>query len=228
MNDISQNLSPAYRQTPEYSKASSIAAKEQAKVRHVSDGDTSRRAPIAVSNLDLSPAAIGGLFRKAALAGLPIWIECGERLKAKRLSLPRGAWLPWIDASAEILGFGERTAQLLIKATAFRPQLTSDLTQADALKINRLIWGNSAPKPAPQISLKPDPSIVAIVPATAPPEPLFGQAADAAMEKVSGELKAEKLNTARLEVQVADLTHSIEKLEAENKVLRERIASIGT
>jgi hypothetical protein len=145
IHDITQNLSPSYRQTPEYTKASSIAAKE--KVRHASAGDISRRAPIVISNLDVSPQAIGQLFKKANVSLL----ECGHRLLAKRTPMEHGAWLPWLEANKEILGFGERTAQLLIKAAKAFPQPASDLEPAEALKISRQIWGHT-PKPAPQIS----------------------------------------------------------------------------
>ena len=140
-------------------------------MRYGRDGDTSRReavkALIPVSNLDVSPEAIGGLFRKANGSLL----ECGHRLLAKRISMQHGEWLPWLEANSEILGFGERTAQLLIKAAKTSPQLTSDLPDAE---LNRLIWGNTS-KPAPRISLEQaaasflpmDESIVATVPATA-------------------------------------------------------------
>jgi len=63
--------------------------------------------PIASINpSDLSPRAIGGLFQKAHASHVDtarFLIQCGERLKDKRASLPHGAWLPWIEANREIL-----------------------------------------------------------------------------------------------------------------------------
>lgn len=122
-----------------------------------------RRMPAA----DLSPHSIGGLFSRAKAAcmeSVPYLIECGERLKAKRATLNHGEWLPWVEANRETLGFGERTAQLLIKGAATNPKSTADLTPQAALKISRMIWGNAVPKAAPRLISRP-------VDLPEPPEP---------------------------------------------------------
>src|SRR5258708_410436 len=66
--------------------------------------------PVALINPgDLSPQAIGGLFRKAHtthVESVHFLIQCGQRLHERRESLPHGEWLPWIDANCETLGFG--------------------------------------------------------------------------------------------------------------------------
>jgi ParB family chromosome partitioning protein len=104
--------------------------------------------------LDNEASAIGGLFRKAHAThvdSVRYLFQCGERLREKKTTLSHGGWLPWLEANREILGFGERTAQLLIKGANSNPQLasdsqnpklTADLPPAECLKINRKIWGN--------------------------------------------------------------------------------------
>jgi hypothetical protein len=157
-------FNPQYRDSEEFSEAKKAASKDRRNMKYASDGDVSRRALIVACNI--SAEEIGGLFKKANGSLL----ECGHRLLAKRTSMQHGEWLPWLEANSEILGFGERTAQLLIKAAKTFPQLTSDLPDAE---LNRLIWGNTS-KPAPRISLEQaaasflpkDESIVATVLAT--------------------------------------------------------------
>lgn len=90
-------------------------------------------------------ANIGALFRKAHAThvdSVRYLIECGQRLQAKRESLKHGEWLPWIAANKEALGFGESTARKLIAGTVRYQELATDLAPADALKINRAIWGH--------------------------------------------------------------------------------------
>lgn len=111
------------------------------------------------SSPDLSPDTIGGLFRQAHathIESVRFLIECGQLLKAKKDSLNFREWLPWLEENREALGFGERTAQLLMKAADSNPQLTSDLTPADVLRINRGIWGNSPEKRAAPLSRQAD------------------------------------------------------------------------
>lgn len=102
---------------------------------------------------DVSAQTIGALFRRAHAThvdSVRYLVQCGERLFQKREGLAHGEWLPWLEDNRETLGFGERTAQLLIKGAKSNPQLTSDsnpklasdLPPAECLKINRKIWGN--------------------------------------------------------------------------------------
>jgi hypothetical protein len=107
------------------------------------------------SDTTLSPVAIGDLFLQARathVESVSYLFECGRRLQQKRESLKRGDWLPWLRANEQMLGFGERTAQLLMKASATNPQLTSDLPPAEAAAINRRIWGNDRPRKPKAIS----------------------------------------------------------------------------
>lgn len=71
-------------------------------------------------------------------------IETGRLLIAKKAIEPRGKWLLWLQANANVLGFSDRTANLLMKAARKYPQLTADtpLDPAQACEINRDIWGN--------------------------------------------------------------------------------------
>jgi phage N-6-adenine-methyltransferase len=99
---------------------------------------------------DKDATEIGDLYRKARMSlvdSVRFCIECGKRLKVKRDSLPRGAWLPWLRDNAEVLGFESRqTAHLLMKAAA-NVKLTLHLTEADAAAISRQIWGNTDDEP---------------------------------------------------------------------------------
>jgi phage N-6-adenine-methyltransferase len=86
---------------------------------------------------------IGDLYRKgksSMVDSVRYLIEAGQQLAAKKGSLGHGAWLPWLEANADALGFGERTARLLMGGA--NRKLTADLSEEDALSLNREIWGN--------------------------------------------------------------------------------------
>jgi hypothetical protein len=86
---------------------------------------------------------IGDLYRKGKSSmaeSVRYLIEAGRMLKAKQDSLNHGEWLPWLEANEEALGFGERTARMLMRGS--NRKLTSDLTEEKALQISREIWGN--------------------------------------------------------------------------------------
>ena len=69
-------------------------------------------------------------------------IECGQRLIAKKETLKRGEWLPWLEQNADVLGFDSpRTAQILIKG-ASNTKLASHLDEASAVALSRKLWGN--------------------------------------------------------------------------------------
>jgi phage N-6-adenine-methyltransferase len=70
-------------------------------------------------------------------------IEAGQRLAEKKASLGRGEWLPWLEANYEVLGFGPRTAQRLLKLGDSKYEVNVALDEADAVQISRLIWGNT-------------------------------------------------------------------------------------
>ena len=138
---------------------------------------------------DLSPQAIGGLFQKAHSTHVDmvrLLVQCGRSLIGKRESLPHGQWLPWLENNRETLGFGELTAQRLMKAA--NTSLAKDLEPAEALRINRQIWGH-APK-AKRVVSESSRSADQIArglafssPATAPDSGDWKEAAHAMMEK---------------------------------------------
>jgi hypothetical protein len=68
-------------------------------------------------------------------------VEAGRRLAEKRDSLDYGEWLPWLEANADALGFGERTARRLMGAARNRTP-ASDLDEEAAIQLSRLIWGH--------------------------------------------------------------------------------------
>jgi phage N-6-adenine-methyltransferase len=64
-------------------------------------------------------------------------------LIAKKDGLEHGQWLPWLKANAEVLGFKDRAANLLMKWAAANPQLTADLDfDTAAAASSRQLWGN--------------------------------------------------------------------------------------
>jgi len=94
---------------------------------------------------DTDAYQISALFIRAKgsmLDGLKYYIECGVKLKAVKDSLAHGQWLPWLKENEEVLGFEERAAQRLVKV-ASKATLTTDLDDAEALEISRLLWGNA-------------------------------------------------------------------------------------
>ena len=113
---------------------------------------------LTADTLELFPGSeaslIGRLYRQARINfvdSVKLLIECGERLKAQKDKLSHGEWTPWLEANENELGFGDRTARMLMDA-ASRPfstkrKLASDLTEEDALAVSRQIWGHREPEP---------------------------------------------------------------------------------
>ena len=107
------------------------------------------QSPIAASE-------IGSLFRKAREAHADTvrhLIEVGNKLREVRDSIPHGGWLLWVKQHESDLGFGERTARVLMSAALTYRQSTADLSDDEAAKLNRRIWGNERetsllPRPA--------------------------------------------------------------------------------
>jgi hypothetical protein len=84
----------------------------------------------------------GGLMVDAIKARL----ECGHRLIAKKQEQGHGCWLQWLKANRKVLGFGEDAAERMMRAARANSALTRNMTEAEALKLSRNLWGN-APKP---------------------------------------------------------------------------------
>ena len=104
---------------------------------------------ITRGNTDPDATEIGELYARARgsmVDAVRQAIACGEKLIAKKKHFAHGHWNQWLEANAEILGFGERTARMLMKAASNR-QLASDLDDATALAISRKIWGHAQPQP---------------------------------------------------------------------------------
>ena len=59
------------------------------------------------------------------------FIACGKELIARKASMKHGEWTPWLKANEKVLGFGESTAQRLMKFASV-PTTTTEL------------WGNTA------------------------------------------------------------------------------------
>jgi len=102
-----------------------------------------RRAALA----DKEAAEIGTLYTKAKVSfveSVRSLDRIGQKLTEKKTDLAHGEWLVWLEANADLLGFGERTAQLLMKGHAkLKEKLTADLTEAEAIYLNRLFWNNA-------------------------------------------------------------------------------------
>ena len=101
------------------------------------------QAPVAT--IDNDAAEIAELFKRGksmAVAAVLTHLECGRRLELKKEELGHGNWLPWLEANKETLGFGELAAQRMMRAAKANPSLTKDLTEDEALDLNRRMWGN--------------------------------------------------------------------------------------
>jgi phage N-6-adenine-methyltransferase len=88
---------------------------------------------------------IGKLYRKAGSSlvdSVRYQVECGQKLALKKQTLKHGEWLPWLKEQADVLGFGERAARMLMGQA--NRQLTSDLTPPEAIAISRQTWGNDS------------------------------------------------------------------------------------
>lgn len=104
------------------------------------------RSALTVSSADKDAAEIGDLCRKARgslIDSVRFAIACGQRLTAKKASLPHGAWLPWLKANAEVLGFDSRRTASRLIALAENGASTSHLDEVGALTISRQLWGNN-------------------------------------------------------------------------------------
>jgi phage N-6-adenine-methyltransferase len=94
--------------------------------------------------LDTEATRIGLLYREgrsSMAASVKCLIEAGRRLAAKKESLPHGGWLPWLEENECELGFGERTARMLMRSA--NRKLASDIAPEQAVAINRQIWGHN-------------------------------------------------------------------------------------
>ena len=104
---------------------------------------------------DTDAATIGDLLRKSRgsfVDSVRYAIEAGHRLKAKKAELKqRGEqWLPWLQANAEVLGFGEapeRQAQRLLRG-AEKYDAGVVFGEAEAVHISREIYGRLPPPSA--------------------------------------------------------------------------------
>jgi hypothetical protein len=90
--------------------------------------------PDTIVHIWQDPAAkrIGDAYRK----GVDAYQETGRLLIAQKDRLGHGEWLPWLKANETALGFGERTARMLMQ--------WADNPNWDAERA----WGHSNRKPA--------------------------------------------------------------------------------
>ncbi len=96
--------------------------------------------------LDGDAVAIGDLYSRSNSSFVDAVQErfkCGLRLAEKKATLAHGELLSWLNINENILGFGERTAQMLMKASASNTKLASDLDERDAIKLSRQMWGHT-------------------------------------------------------------------------------------
>ena len=102
---------------------------------------------------DPDALAIGDLYRRgrqSMVESVRYLIEAGKRLKAKKDALGHGHWLPWVEKNAEVLGFGDRTAERVLGAAKFDAGVEYDETEAK--RISRSIWGHTVRKPTSKSS----------------------------------------------------------------------------
>ena len=97
---------------------------------------------------DEDAVAIGALYRKgreAVRESIKYYLQAGQKLIRRKDLMPHGAWLRWLRANADMLGFKHpTTASRLMKAAAANDALTHPLNEAEAIQIDRRLWGNLA------------------------------------------------------------------------------------
>ena len=97
--------------------------------------------------------SVGMLYRKARsshIQTVQLLLEAGKQLRAQKEALAHGEWLLWIQAHRAELGFGDDTAQKLMRAALQFANTASNaaLSDDEASRLNRLIWRNE-PEPSP-------------------------------------------------------------------------------
>jgi len=109
---------------------------------------------IKLSAFRLNPPAdrtaeeVGALWRRARrslVESVQYALIAGRKLIAKKRELSHGAWLPWLEKNAEVLGFADpaRSAQRLMRAARkYDAGVVFDPNQA--LTISREIYGHTA------------------------------------------------------------------------------------
>jgi len=93
--------------------------------------------------VDGDAVAFGELYARSNSSfvdAVQLRLQCGQGLAEKKATMAHGEWGPWLAANEDILGFGERTARMLMVAA--KRKLTSDLDVPEALSLSRRMWGH--------------------------------------------------------------------------------------
>jgi ParB family chromosome partitioning protein len=101
---------------------------------------------LVIRNEDPDALAIGELYRKARASvadSVRYLVEVGQRLIAKKDSLRRGEWLPWLEANADVLGFDTRMTASRLMRIAEKCNAGVTFGEEEALQISREIWGHN-------------------------------------------------------------------------------------
>jgi hypothetical protein len=129
-------------------KSEAITLEERPRAR---PGVRSQGTSRSEDRLDRDAVAIGSLYRKgreAILDSVKYHLQAGRKLIQKKHSMSHGEWVPWLLANADVLGFKHRTtASRLMKAAAANDASAHRLDEAEAIQINRRLWGNLAAVP---------------------------------------------------------------------------------
>src|ERR1700731_3355791 len=136
-------------------KSEAITLEERPRAR---PGVRSQGASRGEERPDQDAVAIGSLYRKgreAILDSVKYHLQAGRKLNQKKHSMSHGEWVPWLRANADVLGFKHRTtASRLMKAAAAIDASAHRLDEAEAIRINRRIWGNLAAVTMPEAESK--------------------------------------------------------------------------
>jgi hypothetical protein len=101
--------------------------------------------PLPATRPDRDAVKIGELYRKgnaSLIDSARYYLQCGQRLIAKKDELGHGEWLPWLAANADVLGFEtRRTAARLMKGAA-KWDASVPFDTAQARQFNRELWHN--------------------------------------------------------------------------------------
>lgn len=97
-------------------------------------------------NVEPDALEIGDLYRKARTSvadSVRYLIEAGHRLTKKKDEVGRGNWLPWLADNADVLGFDSRFTAAKLMRVATQCAVNGTLDEAQALRLNRVAWGNN-------------------------------------------------------------------------------------
>jgi phage N-6-adenine-methyltransferase len=98
-----------------------------------------------LTNADQDAIEIGDLYRKgrsSMVDSVKYLADVGRQLTKKKDKVGHGRWMAWLEANAEVLGFGVNAAGRLMKLGR-EFCVDAEFDESEALRLNRIAWGNN-------------------------------------------------------------------------------------